>query len=269
MFTHILVAHDLSLDADRALRRALRLAEQHRARLTLLHVMPDARALGALREDLEAELRQRLDACEALEAEPRIRIAAGRPAETIVAHLAEEGGDLLVVGPHHRDAARFAGCNLERLARTCPVPLLLAARDEPTPHARALVALDASLCARLALETAYLLLPAEAELRALHVFEEADGEAPDQADAYWRARGALMERRVADERATLPPRGPRLSLELQRGRVAETLELTLRERDTDLLALGHHARGLHALAPLGHLPTHLLQAPPCDVLLVR
>ncbi|TRX74733.1 universal stress protein [Pseudomonas mangiferae] len=269
MFKHILIAHDLSLEADRALRRALHLADQHRARLTLLHVLPEAAPLGALREDVEAELRQRLDAGDAQAPEPRIRVVAGRPAEAILACLAEDGCDLLVLGAHHRAPARFAGSNLERLARDCPVPLLLATGDEPGPYGRALVALDASRCARLALELTYLLLPADAELRALHVFEEDAGAAPDPADAYWQARGALMERRFSEERAGLPDNGPRLGLDVRRGCLPETLLEAIAQRRTALLALGHHARGPYAQPHPGQLAQRMLQAPPCDLLLVR
>lgn len=51
MFSHILIAHDLSLESDIALQRAAQLANQHHARLTLLHVVeghPDAKALAEL-----------------------------------------------------------------------------------------------------------------------------------------------------------------------------------------------------------------------------
>lgn len=38
LFTHLLLAHDLSHEADVALRRAAQLASQFQAKLTLLHV---------------------------------------------------------------------------------------------------------------------------------------------------------------------------------------------------------------------------------------
>jgi len=59
MVQHILVAHDLSPEADLALRRAAQLAQQSGARLSLLHVL-DSRGEpldeASVRADLEARL---------------------------------------------------------------------------------------------------------------------------------------------------------------------------------------------------------------------
>ena len=56
MFKHILIAHDLRDTADMALCRATQLAQQHNARLTMLHVLDPSQS-----SDQHEKARQALD----------------------------------------------------------------------------------------------------------------------------------------------------------------------------------------------------------------
>lgn len=263
MYNHILIAHDLSHSADLALRRALQLAAQHRARLTLLHVTSDtnAAALAELQDSLEQGLGQRLSVYGHCQAQVLLR--SGTPAETLLQVLEQLDADLLVVGPHQQQRIElFSGTNLARIAHHCRVPLLLACSEDPEPYARALLALDASLCASHALAAGYALLPTCAELQALHiVVRHTPAELSLQTD--------LIGRLLADEQAKLPPKGPRLSLEVMPGSLAASLDQVIAERQPELLVLGQHGRSALSSTLLGSLPSHYLRQPPCDVLLVK
>ncbi|MBM7061157.1 universal stress protein [Pseudomonas sp. UL073] len=259
MFRHILIAHDLSHEADLALQRAAQLARQHQARLTLLHVLdyPD------LRQSAQQFLERKLQA-HAL-ADSQVQVVGGAATEQIAQHVVLEQADLLVVGAHHQGRPeRFAGTTLERLARQCRVPLLLAVGDSPAPYRQALVGLDFSLAACTALQLVHRLLPSDARLTALHICEVA----PLQASTT-DYEPALFEQLLRDEQAKLPAGGPTLEARLLRGERLSRLEQALADPPVQLLALGQHNRSQLSEALLGGLTQQLLRQPPCDLLISR
>ncbi|AYC34578.1 universal stress protein [Pseudomonas cavernae] len=265
MVKHILIAHDLRSTADLALRRAAQLARQHHAQLTLLHILDSSLPTAA-----QESAQQALDSSLTRFAPPgsTLRLCYGRPAEGVLEQVQELGADLLVLGAHHHRHEFFSGTTLDRIARRCPVPLLLASRDDAAPYQRALAALDFSLCACTAFGQAYRLLPAGAELHALHVFETPRGSAAE-VEAQLTTQCALIEQLLHDEAQNLPAKGPRLSHNVQPGSLPQTLHEALGSRQPQLLVLGSHGRSALSQALLGSLAQHCLHKAPCDVLVVR
>lgn len=261
MIQHILVAHDLSSEADVALRRAAQLARQTDARLSLLHVLEGTDAALAL-----AQLQGRLDELGFAEVEPWIR--QGRVAEEVMTQTCGLEADLLVLGRHHRDSAvGFAGTTLERILLTTPAPLLLAVHPVDTPYSRALAALDFSPCASRALQTAWDLLPAGATLRALNVLEIAEIHGLDQAEL--ALQGELFGQLLEDLQLELDERAVKLDTGLRQGERSNCLDTELCEWRPQLLALGSHSRGEMSNALLGSLTRQYLEQPPCDILITR
>lgn len=257
MLQHILVAHDLSPEADLALQRATQLARQHGARLSLVHVLAPGSDAEAARARLAA----------ALASEPHLR--RGPVVEEILALARGLEADLLVLGAHHRQSPEgFAGTTLERILQHSPAPVLLAVSPAPQPWSRGLVALDFSPCASRALRQAWALLADGGALHALHIDEVAQVHAAEDPGAVEFER-ELFDRLVADEQAALPVRDVQLSHELREGERESCLQAVLAERRTQLLALGGHSRGELADALLGSLTLQCLHQPPCDVLVVR
>ena len=139
--THILVPTDFSPPSDAALAWARDLAQEYEARVSLLHVVTDPRAVGMwtpevyvaanaeTQERLLREARERLE--RALPSEERRRFAAtidvrlGDVAENILETAREQKGDLIVMGTHGRHglAHLILGSVAERVLRdaTCPV----------------------------------------------------------------------------------------------------------------------------------------------------
>lgn len=171
---HILVAHDLRGTADPALRRAAQLAKQHNAQLTLLHVSEPTQS-EAERERAAQLLDSSL--CRFAPAGSQLRLERGRAADVILNMISELDADLLVLGAHHQRHELFGGTTLDRIACRCHIPLLLVSIDDEQPYPRALAALNFSQCACAAFGQAYRLLPATAELQALHVLETPHGSA--------------------------------------------------------------------------------------------
>jgi nucleotide-binding universal stress UspA family protein len=138
---HILVPTDFSPGSDAALAWARDLAEQYAARLSLLHVVTDPRAVGILtpevyvpavpetQQRLLRAARERLE--RALPAEEHTRFGLtvdariGNVAETILATAREQKVDLIVMGTHGRHglAHLLLGSVAEEVLRnaTCAV----------------------------------------------------------------------------------------------------------------------------------------------------
>ena len=265
MVQHILVAHDLSPEADLALRRAAQLARQCQARLSLLHVLAtEATAEAELqaRDYLQARLQE--CGCDALE--PWIR--RGQPAEEVLTQARGLEADLLVLGQHHRQSPLgFAGTTLERILLATPAPLLLVIGETGAPYHQALAALDFSPSASRAMQCAWALLPDGAELHALNVHEVAEIHAADADELALQQE--LFDQLVEDVQALLPEKDVQLSYSLHQGERANCLDAVIRETDPQLLALGGHSRGELSSVLLGSLTRQLLEQPPCDVVVAR
>jgi nucleotide-binding universal stress UspA family protein len=265
MFTHILIAHDLRDTADMALCRAAQLARQHNAKLTILHVLDPSES-----SQQHDQAHQALDRSLTQYAPPssELRLLAGKPSEVVLQQLQELDCDLLVLGAHHQRHDFFSGTSLDRIARHCPVPLLLVARDDFQPYQRAMAALDFSLCACSALGQGYRLLPETAELHAVHVFQPDPGTR-EQIQTQLQIQRELIDQLLEDEAQNLPVNGPTLTHSIEQGGILHCLQEQLKSRRTELLVLGCHGRSALSQALLGSLVQHFLHRAPCDILVVR
>jgi nucleotide-binding universal stress UspA family protein len=135
---HILVAHDLTPNAEPALQYALELARNGAARLSVLHVhdvsAASAAELASTASDWMASIaetaRQRLDeVCAEAGAgtvlHPELR--EGAPWREIDRFAADQDVDLIVMGTHGRRGLPHAllGSVAEKVVRTAPCPVLV------------------------------------------------------------------------------------------------------------------------------------------------
>ncbi|HMK86215.1 MAG TPA: universal stress protein [Steroidobacteraceae bacterium] len=151
MYKKILVPVDGSDTSLLGLQEAIRLANDQKAALRLLHVVHDffvAAGHGAaiytsqLRKDLrergEEIIKQAADTARAqgVEAETRIvETPAGSVGEMIVEQAQEWPADLLVLGTHGRRGVRrlLMGSDAEYVVRMTPVPVLLVRGSKAPP----------------------------------------------------------------------------------------------------------------------------------------
>ena len=271
MFKHILIAHDLSHEADVALRRAVQLASQHNAKLTLLHVLEGQQkgsALTSLKTAAEHVLGERLASYSHSHAD--VRLEQGKANEVVLKLLGAGDIDLLVLGAHHKGRPEmFTGTNLDRLARQSPIPVLLAVNEDDQAYQQAVVAIDSSLCACHALQHAYQTLPADAQLHALNIFSTSSRLSKRDSEERLAMQRVLIANLIEDEASRLPKPGPQIDHEVIPVTLAGGLDSELAKRKPQLLALGRHGRGALAQALLGSLAQHYLNKAPCDVLVVR
>lgn len=146
MFHRILVPVDFSETSNRALDAAVKLAQQLRSEMVLLHVgsVPDyplasippevgtvPRVMLEMYERLAAQQREALEnlARDRVPADisHRLRVREGFPPEEILAEAAAEGCDLIVLGTHGRTGVSrvLMGSVAERVVRGSPVPVMV------------------------------------------------------------------------------------------------------------------------------------------------
>lgn len=273
----ILAATDLSVRSDRALQRALALADEFHAELEVVHIVDDSLPEAIRRQHAEAAVSS-MNACLASLSRDRTAKFAARVIHdqdyTGIINRAEEiGADLVVLGIHrHAALEAFRGTTAERVVRFGGAPVLMVRDPVAGPYRRVVVPADLSLHARAALRLAARLAP-QGEIHIVHATH-----APFKG---FLGRGTLRQI-VKDEQAqftaTLKEDLDCLSAEL--GEEAPRIEIVLREgpvelvvRDQiallrpDLLAIGAHSRTGVAYAILGSVAEGLLANPPTDILI--
>lgn len=275
----ILVATDMAEQGDIALRRGAALAKGRNAQLILLHVMQDglpddlhATFEGALMARLEG---QATDLRERFGLDVVARIGVGTDWMVILDRIEAEGADLLIMGAHRNPGLidLFRGTTVERVAKACDVPLLVARDDTDRPYSSVLLATDFSLAAREALVAAHRLAPA-ARIRLLHCYS-----VPFGGVLRGTARKGVMahERQLARAEAETGMDtflggletivGPS-DRELIEGETVSAIREEIRSAPTDLLVVGTHGRSRLSEALLGSVARGFMADPPCDILAV-
>ncbi|MDF5872442.1 universal stress protein [Pseudomonas aeruginosa] len=268
MIRHLLVAHDLTPEADVALARAAQLARQHDARVSLLHVYDPGLSASAVKTVSAMLQLKRKEA--GLDEDSAIHLFRGQPIDGILQQTRALEPDLLLMGAHHQKTfERFGNTTLDQVVRRSRVPVLLAVREADEPYRQALSALDFS---PVRLYRAAPGLPPAAggsrPARPARVRVPDDGVLglPRQNAAHLATQAGLIEQLLSDEQERLPGVGPQLSHEVVPGVLPYSLDAALKQRQPELLALGRHSRNALMQALLGNLAQRYLRQPSCDVL---
>lgn len=153
----VMCATDLWARSDRALQKALWLAEVTDAQLLLLHVVDGElplRIAGRKADFARSALEWRLRDRSAFRLQPAISVRVGNPQQTIIRVAGDWRADLVVLGAAtERMADRIRGTTAERLATQARCAALVVNRGEPAVYSGAGV-VAASCCQAFALESA-------------------------------------------------------------------------------------------------------------------
>ena len=281
----VLVPTDFSKGAELAFRRALRLPFAPGARLAIAYVVPSnlpagyhareqaqaRRALATLVARARAALPDR-----SIEVTPEV--LTGRPFEEIIRRSRQLRAELIVLGRHGHRPIRdlFISTTAERVVRKGQVPVLVVNLDPTRAYRRPMIATDLEEASATTFELALRVLgpsvPSVHVTHAYHVpFEGLLTPAPSA-----RPRSAYRRSVQAEARAGLDAllaqhgdRGVAWTSTLRTGDPRAVILVEAARRQTDLLAVGTHARAGVAHALLGSVATWVLAAAPCDVLIVR
>lgn len=277
----ILIATDLSARSDRALDRAISLAREHGAALTVVHVVDDDlpyTIAEAQTTAAEAAIRKHVDALTA-DAGPEVSIdvVCERPHIGILEASEKADADLIVLGAHREDkfADMFRGTTAERVMRAGAVPVLLVKDRVTGPYLRIMVAVDFSVSSRRAFEFSVGLAPA-GRFHLVHAYDvpfkgflysrQTRDEVNTQHEAQFRQ---MVESEMATFLASRDGPDPEIERIMEEGAARDVIYRQVRRLEPDLLVMGTHGRTGVALAALGSVAEDQLRAPPCDVLAVK
>jgi len=278
----ILVATDFSARADRAVRRATLLARTHGASITLLHVIDDDQAMRIVKAERKAATELLSEQTRSLHEIDGVgcdySIVLGNAFDGIVRAAEEIDCDLLVLGPHRRQALKdvFVGTTAERVIRGSGRPVLMANGVPASLYRHVLIAVDFSGCSAYAVRAVQALgLERRAIVSVMHV--------TDPPGTSLISRASLTESQVQDylaeieERAAAELRAFLVGLEFDPVRrlvkrnvtsVADTIGSAAREISADLVVVGTRGRTGVAKLLLGSVAEEVLRTAEVDVLAV-
>ncbi len=276
-----LMATDLSARSDRALERAVMLAQDHEAYLTIAHVI-DEDLPSALSDAQEDAAKHAIDEyVDKLAAGKRdrisIKVVCGRAHADILDMSEKVEADLVILGMHREDAFkdRFRGTTAERIIRAGGVPVLLVKDRVIRPYQQVIVGVDFSAFSRRAVEFAVQFVP-NGNFHLVHAYGvpfEGFLYGHDTKRQVAKLQEVEFEKMIDDEMATflasLDQKVAGIERVMKQGTVREVIFEQARRLKPDLVAMGTHGRTGIAHAFLGSVAEDLLRAPPCDVLAVK
>lgn len=275
----VLVATDLSARSDRAVERAVILAKQTGAALTILHVVDTdlpSRTADRLHDDARALIADHVATLQGVDLmAPDIRVVFGKDYNDIVDVAEKMGAELIVLGVHRNETRElFRGTTAERVIRTAARPVLMVKTRPRSPYHRIIVGVDFSEYSRRAIEFAAKLFP-EGEFHIVHAFDvpfKAFLTGDDNRREASKGHQEQMEQFVGGDftalRTILQAAPARLFQVVRQGPVRQVIQDQVDRLKPDLLVLGTHGRSGIARAVLGSVAEDFLSHPPCDVLAV-
>lgn len=276
-----LMATDLSARSDRAVERAVMLAQEHDASLTIVHVIDDELP-AALADAQEDAAKQAIDEhVDKLAAGNRDRISievvSGRAHADILDMSEKIEAEMVILGMHREDAFkdRFRGTTAERIIRAGGVPVLMAKDRVIHPYKRVIVGVDFSVHSRRAVEFAVRFVPS-GEFHLVHAygvpfegFLYGHDTKRQVAQLHEVEFEKMMDEEMSTFLASLDDKAAGVERVMKQGTVREVIFDQARRLKPDLVVMGTHGRTGIAHAFLGSVAEDLLRAPPCDVLAVK
>jgi nucleotide-binding universal stress UspA family protein len=276
-----LIATDLSSRAEKAVGRAVQLAEEHRGTLTVLHIL--TRQAGyetrtqQIASKIEKDLRRKVEALAAKKSSvASVRALPGTPFVEIIRQGREEAADLILVGAHGENFIKdlLLGTTAEKIVRKGDRSVLVVKQAAQHPYRRVLVAVDFSDNSRNALELALRLAP-QAEFHALHVYAGVEGmlRGAGVTDAgivrYQRQVAKEARQQMEVFMRSIDRRRKPIRREVWNGRAGREITRIARRLRADLVAVGTAGRTGIPYILLGSVAEHVMREVPCDVLVVR
>ncbi|WP_168220333.1 universal stress protein [Azospirillum thermophilum] len=273
----ILIATDLSARSDRALDRALALAREQDARITVLHVVDDRLAQAAIerREDEAKEAIAAYLAARGPGQDATVSVTVGEADSDILRAAGRCAADLIVLGAHRvaPDDDTFQGSTAWNVLRESRHPVLLVKEPALAPYRRVAVGFDFSGLSEAALRLAFRFRPGEVDV--MHVFHapyqgfltgaDTQRDLREQCDRKLESAVGAVMRSLEPEQAE----GVALRRLVCRGEIVGTLRQECETHRVDLLAIGTSGRSGLAHAIFGSIAESLLRDPPCDIVAVR
>ena len=273
----ILLITDLSARCDRAMDRALSLAQSNGVKLIVLHVIDTPWIRRLTQPDWQAHQERHLQQAQA-------RLRRDLPETTVDIDIMVEQGDIvevieqvaidqqcsLIVSGTARDETLgriVLGNTVQRLARRVAIPLLIVRHRAHQTYNNVVVASDFSAGSGQALLMASRLF-ADAAITIYHGFDEVAG-------IYALDEPTLREQTLARQKqahafvqSALNRTPADLSIVIEHGAVTECLPALVESQAINIVAVGTHGVSGMARMAMGSVAETLLDRLNCDVLVV-
>jgi nucleotide-binding universal stress UspA family protein len=288
----IIAGCDLSAPSDRALERAIGVAQLHGAKIVLVHAQASDAPIAEVDNEILAQLGE---VSAAIRVEEAVRLAdklaeiqalglraavisrIGAPDEVLAAAAHDEQADLVVVGTHgHTGISRFLlGSVANTTVRRAPCDVLVV-RGDPVRAAfhKPLVATDFSPAATKALAHTANVLDPGSPIEVVHAWQLPAGSwgatLLGQARFPWSTvRDAVLASAQTQADKLVAEHGHALHVELVQGPPASVITETAERGAYDLIVVGAHGnRGFRRLL-LGSVAESTVLHAPCSVLVVH
>jgi nucleotide-binding universal stress UspA family protein len=292
--SHILCPTDFSPLSKRTTRIAIKIAEDLRAKLTILHVdditlmnVTDFMVLEGLRRESRRRIEKRLSALKNNQDLSRARfvIEEGNPHEVIVDQTQKLGANLVVMGTHGESGWHplHLGSIAERVLHVSKVPVLFIpeiGKREPFRRKtkRILLAADLGHTEEETINYAVELAKRfEAELEVLNVAYPSDELFPELGSFWARSefveiKAELEQKRTEALEKLIPPSAKKklkVRMAVKEGEPHEVIDLTAHQRRIDLLVMGAQGRGQSELHWIGSTTQKVLRLGACATLVVK
>lgn len=277
----LMMATDLSARSDRALERAVSLAREHGASLTVVHVVDDhlPASLADMQKDAATSaIHKHVRELSADNGPPvSIEVIFGRAHAAIVEMSEKTGAEMIVLGMHREDAFKdmFRGTTVERIIRAANVPTLLVKDRVSGPYRQIMVGVDFSVYSRRAVEFAVKFAKG-GHFSLVHAYDvpfkgflHGDDIRSEVSKRHELQFTQMMDQEMASILGGLEVPAARLDRIMQEGTARGVLNQQISRLKPDLLVVGTHGRTGVAHAFLGSIAEEMLSMPPCDVLAVK
>jgi nucleotide-binding universal stress UspA family protein len=284
LLSSVLVPTDFSPGAQVALERALHLPLAPKAKVSLLHVMPEG-IPGRLRTeaiaDAERSLEKHLAQVRTLAVERNLGpaqfvgdVVEGSSAHHIMKRANTVEADVICIGRHGRRGVvdLFLGSTVTKVVRQTEHPVLLARRKATGPYERPLFALDPTHAAlTVAREGLRVLDPKTKRVTVFHAspipYEDFVSVSADQRIALRKKFEKDGEKALKAMLKKLP--GLEFHAVVKSGDARTLVVDEAQALDADLTVLGTHGRGAVARFLIGSVAEWVLANATNDVLVVR
>ncbi len=258
----IIVASDFSARSDRAVDRAIVLAEQLSRSLKLVHALDPASSAECDRDRLDRRMRELLGDAEA---EVELLCPEGKVTDALVEAVSDSGGSLLVlaIARYNTVGDYFLGTAVDHVLRHCSVPTLVVKRRPSDPYTRVIVGTDFSSAAGAVLERTRALLP-DAHIHVVHAYHI-------PFEGWQKAEYVREELRdhVEAEMERFTSGHDNVTGECIEGETGRVIEQAIERHDCQLAAIGSHGYGGFRQALLGSTTSDLLRQLDADVVVFR
>ncbi|MES2677287.1 MAG: universal stress protein [Pseudomonadota bacterium] len=271
----ILVATDLSSRSDRAVLRAIKLAKNYQAHLTIVNII-DEETPKTLLAETQKIAKQEIDLCikgRVKDIKHDIKIVVGSAHSDILKIVAEENIDLIVLGLHRHfeESQPMVGKVIERVIKNSMKPVLVVKNRSESDYKNILVGVDFNIHSKKSLKLS-LNMFADSNFNLVHAYYMPFLGSMDNAaleEKFKSNCSADLDDMIKETIKSLPGNSKKsfkINKKLVKGSIFEILKDEITYAKPDLLVLGTHGRtGLTKMLSL-NVTENFLANPLCDVL---